>query len=406
MQSTGTATELGRLSTLLPYLPDGIAGTKVTLLWPLLDRPHRLTGSPPGQARGVHRRPAGPLGVPGRPAGPAARRGGRGHRPGPAHPGGRPGDDRGAGPDDRAGRLPGDDLAEDDRGRHRRGGRRGSGWPGCARSRRSTCWSRRRTRTPTWSRWSAAATRRSASSRRPTWTRPPGCSACSRRPRCPGRRTAQLTDTALDDVVAQGASAVVLDPTALPRARPSRGGRTPSGVSPLPALSGQAARAGVRPGGAAAARPGRGRAPGGSAAGRAAAAGRAGDDHRRGAERQPDASCWPRPAGGTPPAGYARALAADVGRIPWLTEVDALQAAGAPSRSTAARWPTPPRPPAARSRRRRSARWAPCRLRWTTSARRWTTRTPGRGARPVRGRGAPGRLVGLAGLGRRPGTRT
>ena len=50
----------------------------------------------------------------------------------------------------------------------------------------------------------------------------------------------QLTDTALDDVVAQGASAVVLDPTALPGIPAAQGGRTPSGVSPLPALSGQA----------------------------------------------------------------------------------------------------------------------------------------------------------------------
>ena len=48
VQSTD-GTELGRLSTLLPYLPDGIAGSKVTLLWPLLDRPHRLTGSSPGK---------------------------------------------------------------------------------------------------------------------------------------------------------------------------------------------------------------------------------------------------------------------------------------------------------------------------------------------------------------------
>ncbi len=144
----------------------------------------------PGQARGVHRRPAGPLGVPGRPAGPAAGRGRRGHRQGPAHPGGRPGDDRGAGPDDRVGRLPGDDLGEDDRGRHRRDRRRGLAGPAARDRRRSTCWSPPRTRTPTWSRWSAAATRRSASSRRPTWTRPRGCSACSRRPRCPGRRTA------------------------------------------------------------------------------------------------------------------------------------------------------------------------------------------------------------------------
>jgi len=48
VQSTD-GTELGRLSTLLPYLPDGIAGSKVTLLWPLLDRPHRLTGSSPSK---------------------------------------------------------------------------------------------------------------------------------------------------------------------------------------------------------------------------------------------------------------------------------------------------------------------------------------------------------------------
>jgi hypothetical protein len=50
VQSAVDGTELGRLSTLLPYLPDGITGTRVTLLWPLLDRPHRLSGTAPDRA--------------------------------------------------------------------------------------------------------------------------------------------------------------------------------------------------------------------------------------------------------------------------------------------------------------------------------------------------------------------
>ncbi|HEX6756040.1 MAG TPA: DUF6049 family protein, partial [Mycobacteriales bacterium] len=50
----------------------------------------------------------------------------------------------------------------------------------------------------------------------------------------------QLTDTTLDDVVRQGTDAVVLDPTALPGGRSPEEGATQSGVSPLPALEGQA----------------------------------------------------------------------------------------------------------------------------------------------------------------------
>ena len=76
----------------------------------------------------------------------------------------------------------------------------------------------------------------------------------------------QLTDTALDDVVSEGVSAVVVDPTGLPGGPSPDSGPTPSGVSPLPALGGRAvalvpdrtlqrvvdaggARAGLLPGG-------------------------------------------------------------------------------------------------------------------------------------------------------------
>lgn len=48
VQSTADGEELGRVQTQLPFFPAGIdvAGTRVAMLWPLLDRPHRLTGAP------------------------------------------------------------------------------------------------------------------------------------------------------------------------------------------------------------------------------------------------------------------------------------------------------------------------------------------------------------------------
>jgi hypothetical protein len=49
-----------------------------------------------------------------------------------------------------------------------------------------------------------------------------------------------LTDRALDTVVGQGATTVVLDAASLPNAAPAAGGRTQSAVSPLPSVSGSA----------------------------------------------------------------------------------------------------------------------------------------------------------------------
>ena len=136
----------------------------------------------------------------------------------------------------------------------------------------------------------------------------------------------QLTDTALDGVVAQGATAVVLDPTALPRGATQQSGRTPSGVSPLPALSGQALALVSDP--VVERLLARGAAP--TAGGPRLA------EQRLLAELAMITAEAPNdrrtivlapPRRWNPTAGYATAIAADVSRIPWLTEVDALQAA-------------------------------------------------------------------------------
>ncbi|HZB48289.1 MAG TPA: DUF6049 family protein, partial [Mycobacteriales bacterium] len=55
VQSTGSGEELGRVQTQLPFFPAGIdtPGTRVAMLWPLLDRPHRLTGVPAARTAGA-----------------------------------------------------------------------------------------------------------------------------------------------------------------------------------------------------------------------------------------------------------------------------------------------------------------------------------------------------------------
>ena len=55
VQSTEDDEELGRVQTLLPFFPPGVetAGTRVAMLWPLLDRPHRLTGAPAPRSTGT-----------------------------------------------------------------------------------------------------------------------------------------------------------------------------------------------------------------------------------------------------------------------------------------------------------------------------------------------------------------
>ena len=60
VQSAEDGEELGRLQTQLPYFPPGIdtTGTRVALLWPLLDRPHRLTGGGADRGAAGERPPA------------------------------------------------------------------------------------------------------------------------------------------------------------------------------------------------------------------------------------------------------------------------------------------------------------------------------------------------------------
>jgi hypothetical protein len=323
---SAAGTELGRLSTLLPYLPDGIAGTKVTLLWPLLDRPHRLTGSAPGKpevftddllARSVSSggrldrlldaavavtgrvrltlvvdpetiealdRMTAPAGyrvltsakttTAGTGAAAAAAWLARLRSIAPKH------------------LLVATPYADPDLVALERGGDAALG----------------QFQTPDLD--ETARVLGVQPSTKVSW--PPD---------------GQLTDTALDGVVAQGASAVVLDPTALPRGVHEQGGRTPSGVAPLPALSGQAlalvsdpvverllARGAVATGG------GPRLAEQRLLAELAMITAEAPNDSRTIVLAPPRR--W------NPSAGYADALTADVSRIPWLTEMDALEAAG------------------------------------------------------------------------------
>lgn len=138
----------------------------------------------------------------------------------------------------------------------------------------------------------------------------------------------QLTGGALDDVVAQGASAVVLDPTALPGSPDT--GRTPSGVSPLPALSGQAVALVGDP-------VIQDLLYAGSLKKNGFVGGPRLAEQRLLAElamitaeapNDPRTLVLAPPRRWDPPMGYARALAADLGRVSWLTSVDALQATG------------------------------------------------------------------------------
>ncbi|HST65200.1 MAG TPA: DUF6049 family protein [Mycobacteriales bacterium] len=327
VQRASDLIELGRLSTLLPHLDPGISGTRVTLLWPLLDRPHRLTGTAPGKpeifaddalAKSVAA--GGRLNtllgaaesVTGRvrltlvvdpetiealdrmrsPAGYRVSTGGR-QVPGQGGAAAAAWLDRlkAIAPEHRLVATP---YADPDLVALERGGDEALG----------------RIQEP-----DLTATGRVLGVRPTTqvaW--PPD---------------GQLTDSALDDVVAQGASAVVLDPTALTGSATAGAGRTPSGVSPLPALSGQAValvsdpvvqsilqRGGLKKGGF----------PGGPRlaeqrllAELAMITAEAPNDTRTLVLAPPRR--W------DPPVAYARAVAADLAKLPWLTSVDALDAA-------------------------------------------------------------------------------
>ncbi|HVC74388.1 MAG TPA: DUF6049 family protein, partial [Mycobacteriales bacterium] len=319
-------TELGRLSTLLPYLPDGIAGTAVTLLWPLLDRPHRLTGAAPGKpevftddllARSVSpggrldRLLAAAVAVTGkvrltlvvdpetiealdRMTAPVGYRVMTSARTTVAGTGATAAEDwlarlRAIAPKHLLVATP---YADPDLVALERGGDATLG----------------QFQTPDLD--ETARVLGVQPSTKVSW--PPD---------------GQLTDTALDGVVAQGATAVVLDPTALPRGATEQSGRTPSGVSPLPALSGQALALVSDPVVERLLARGAGATAGGPRlaeqrllAELAMITAEAPNDRRTIVLAPPRR--W------NPTAGYADAIAADVSRIPWLTEVDALQAAG------------------------------------------------------------------------------
>lgn len=325
VQREADGTELGRLSTLLPYIQSGVSGIRATLLWPLLDRPHRLTGTPAGKPEIFT-------------------------------------DDllaRSVAADGRLDTLL--NAAESVTGKVRltlvidpetiealdrmespvgyrisTGGRLVVGQGGIA----AREWLERLkaiapkhllVATPYGDPDLVALER--------------GGNAALGRVRTPDLAATglilgvtptihvswppdgQLTDTALDDVVAQGAGAVVLDPTALSGAAAT--GRTPSGVSPLPALSGQAValvsdpvvenllqRGSLK--------------KGGFAGGPRLAEQRLLAELAMITAEAPNDSrtiVLAPPRRWDPPLAYARALAADLTRIPWLRSADALDAA-------------------------------------------------------------------------------
>lgn len=324
VQRADTFEELGRVDTLLPYLDEGITGIRVTLLWPLLDRPHRLTGTPAGRpevfsddqlARSVSR--GGRLDTLLRaaeqvPAGTrltlvvdpetieALDRMTAGYR-----------------------------VGSGSRTTTGRGGPAATAWL----DRLRTIAPRQLVVATPYADPDVVALQRSGNAALARYQQP-DLEAIARVLRVtPSTKVSwppgeQLTGEALDDVVAQGATAVVLDPTAL--ADTPETGRTPSGVSPLPALSGQSiALVGDRvtqdlivAGGTK---------KDGYAGGPRLA------EQRLLAELAMITAEAPNdtrtvvlspPRRWDPPAGYAAALAADVGRLSWLNPVDALQAAG------------------------------------------------------------------------------
>jgi hypothetical protein len=325
VQRADDGVELGRLSTLLPYLPAGIAGTRVSLLWPLLDRPHRLTGAPAGKPEVFT-------------------------------------DDLLARSVSAGGRLDGLlDAAERVTGRIRltlvidpetiealdrmaspvgyrvgTGSRTVAGTGGAA----AADWlARLRAIAPKhllvatpYADPDLVALERGGNAALGRFQQPDLDATARVLGVMPSIKVAwppdgQLTDTALDDVVAQGASAVVLDPTALPGRPAGQSGRTPSGVSPLPALSGQATALVSDPvvedlirRGAQANNGGPRLAEQRLLAELAMITAEAPNDSRTVLLAPPRR--W------SPPLSYARALAADLAAIPWLTPVDALQAAG------------------------------------------------------------------------------
>jgi hypothetical protein len=328
VQNSADGTELGRVSTLLPYLPTGIAGTRVTLLWPLLDRPHRFTGSPPGRpevfsddllARSVS--PGGRLDAL---LDAAVAVTGRVHLTLLVDP---------------------ETIEALDRMTAAGGyrvGTRAHTVPGTGAAAAADWLDRLRAIAPRhllvatpYADPDLVALDRGGNAQLGAFQQPDLAATGRVLGVAPSTKLSwppdgQLTDTALDDVVAQGASAVVLDPTALPGNPDAGSGRTPSGVSPLPALSGQAIALVADPEVAGLLAAG-GNGPSGFTGGPRLAEQRLLAELAMITAEAPNDSrtlVLAPPRRWHPTAAYATALAADMGRLSWLTEVDAIQAAG------------------------------------------------------------------------------
>jgi hypothetical protein len=322
---------VARARTLLPYFPPTIdtAGTRVTLLWPLLDRPRRLTGS--GDRTGERSPPVfldDGLAT-------SVRRGGRLDRLLTA-----------------AEKVTGSvrltlvvdpetvEALDQMRSGYRvttRAGRMvtGRGGPAAAR------WLARLQRiaprhllvaTP-YADPDVVALERAGNSALARVEQPDVDATARVLGRAPTTKVAWppdglLTDRALDDVVTQGAGVVVLDPAALPGGPTPEGGRTPDAASPLPALGGRAVALVGDPTLqrllAAA-----GRSPGPTGGPRLAEQRLLAELGMITAEAPSDGRTLllAPPRRWDPPAAYAEALAADLGRLPWLRSVAATDAA-------------------------------------------------------------------------------
>jgi hypothetical protein len=326
VQRSADGSEVGRLSTLLPYLPDGIAGTTVTLLWPLLDRPHRLTGSPPGRPEvfldDLLARSVAPGGRLDRLLDAAVRVTGRLRLTLVVDPETIDALDRMTAPGGYRVMTSARTTAAGT------GGAAAADW--LARL-RAIAPKHLLVATP-YADPDLVALERGGDEALGRFQQPDldevgrvvGVQPSTKVSWPPD---GELTDTALDGVVAQGASAVVLDPAALPGRALEQGGRTPSGVSPLPALSGQALALVSDP--VVERLVARGAAP--TTGGPRLAEQRLLAELAMITAEAPNDSrtiVLAPPRRWNPTAGYADALATDVGGISWLTSVDALQAAG------------------------------------------------------------------------------
>jgi hypothetical protein len=334
VQSAEDGEELGRVQTQLPFFPPGIetAGTRVALLWPLLDRPHRLTGAPAGTA-GRTGEAAPEVFTDDALAGSVA--------------GGRLDQLLAA-----VEQLPeqvrltlvidpetiealdrmttGYRVATGARSEPGRSGAAAAAW--LARLR--TAAARHLLVAVPYADPDVVALERGGLGALARLQLPHLDAAARVLGIRPNTEVAwppdgALTDTALDEAVTQGAGAVVLDPSSLPGGPSAELGRTPDGASPLSPLVGQAVglvpdpvvqrlleAGGLKRGGFA----------GGS---RLAEQRLLAELAMITAEAPSDSRMLvlAPPRRWDPPVPYARALAADLGRLPWLTSVDALQAA-------------------------------------------------------------------------------